>query len=125
MHTKRDSTTQNYCSSVFSGIIILLFSSTDFKGRTILYNRINSSHESPTKKLSIEGRHNKSNELLNRPAPANTPDIPAAEEDLLIDCGRSTREEIRKAMKKLKNGCSRHRWHSSRSQGRSRDAKCH
>ena len=43
-------------------------------------------------------------ELLNRPAPANTPDIPTAEEDLLIDCGKSTREEIRKAIKQLKNG---------------------
>ena len=31
-------------------------------------------------------------ELLNRPAPANTPDIPAAEEDLPIDCGRSTKQ---------------------------------
>ena len=43
-------------------------------------------------------------ELLNRPAPANTPDIPAAEEDLPIDCGKPTREEIRKAIKQLKNG---------------------
>ena len=42
-------------------------------------------------------------ELLNRPAPANTPDIPAAEEDLPIDCGKPTREEIRKAIKQLKN----------------------
>ena len=32
-------------------------------------------------------------ELLNRPAPANTPDIPAAEEDLPIDCGKPTREK--------------------------------
>ena len=43
-------------------------------------------------------------ELLNRPAPANAPDIPAAEEDLPIDCGKPTREEIRKAIKQLKNG---------------------
>ena len=43
-------------------------------------------------------------ELLNRPAPANTPDIPAADEDLPIDCGKPTREEIRKAIKQLKNG---------------------
>ena len=43
-------------------------------------------------------------ELLNRPAPANTLDIPAVEEDLPIDCGKPTREEIRKAIKQLKNG---------------------
>ena len=43
-------------------------------------------------------------EFLNRPAPANTPDIPAAEEDLPSDCGKPTREEIRKAIKQLKNG---------------------
>ena len=43
-------------------------------------------------------------ELLNRPAPANTPHIPATEEDLPIDCGEPTREEIRKAIKQLKNG---------------------
>ena len=41
-------------------------------------------------------------ELLNRPAPANTLDIPAVEEDLPIDCGKPTREEIRKAIKLLK-----------------------
>ena len=41
-------------------------------------------------------------ELLNRPAPANTPDIPAAEEDLPIDCGKPIREEIREAIKQLK-----------------------
>jgi len=43
-------------------------------------------------------------ELLNRLAQANTPDIPTAEEDLPIDCGKPTREEIRKAIKQLKNG---------------------
>ena len=43
-------------------------------------------------------------ELLNRPAPANTPDNNAAEEDLPIDCGKPTREEIRKATKQLKKG---------------------
>ena len=43
-------------------------------------------------------------ELLNRPAPANTPDILAAEEDLPIDSGKPTREEIRKAIKQLKSG---------------------
>ena len=43
-------------------------------------------------------------ELLNRPAPANTPDIPAAEEYLPIGCGKPTKEEIRKAIKQLKKG---------------------
>ena len=43
-------------------------------------------------------------EFLTRPAPANAPDIPAAEEDLPIDCGKSTRKEIRKAIKQQKNG---------------------
>ena len=43
-------------------------------------------------------------ELLNRPAPANTPDFPEAEEDLPIDCGKPTREEIRRAIKQPKNG---------------------
>ena len=42
--------------------------------------------------------------LLNRPAPADTPDIPTAEENLPIDCAKPTREEIRKAIKQLKNG---------------------
>ena len=42
--------------------------------------------------------------LLNRPAPANTPDIPTAEENLPIDCAKPTREEISKANKQLKNG---------------------
>ena len=43
-------------------------------------------------------------ELLSRSARANTPDITAAEEDLPIDCGKPTREEIRRAIKQLKNG---------------------
>ena len=43
-------------------------------------------------------------ELLNRPAPANTPDIPTAEENLPIDCAKPTMEEIRKVIKQLKNG---------------------
>lgn len=42
-------------------------------------------------------------ELLNRPTLANTPDISTAEEGLPIDCGKPTREEIRKAIKQLKN----------------------
>ena len=56
------------------------------------------------KQLSIRRWAEYCKELLNRPAPANTPDIPAAEEDLPIDCGKPTREEIRKAIKQLKNG---------------------
>ena len=43
-------------------------------------------------------------ELLNRPAPQNPPDIPPAEEDLPIDCGVPTTDEIRRATKQLKNG---------------------
>ena len=43
-------------------------------------------------------------ELLNRPALANTRDIPEAEEDLQIDCGKPSREETRRAIKQLKNG---------------------
>ena len=42
-------------------------------------------------------------ELLSRSARANTPDIPGAEEDFSIDCGKPTREEIRRAIKQLKN----------------------
>nr|KAG5711041.1 hypothetical protein BaRGS_013775 [Batillaria attramentaria] len=43
-------------------------------------------------------------ELLNRPAPANPPTIPEAERDLEIDCGAPTKEEIVRAIKKMKNG---------------------
>ena len=35
-------------------------------------------------------------ELLNRPAPQNQPDIQPAETDLPIDCNKPTREEIKK-----------------------------
>ena len=56
------------------------------------------------KQLSIRRWAEYCKELLNRSAPANTPDIPAAEEDLPIDCGKpGTSEEIRKAIKQLKN----------------------
>ncbi|CAH2325400.1 Hypothetical predicted protein [Pelobates cultripes] len=41
-------------------------------------------------------------ELLNRPAPPNPPDINPANEDLPINCGKPTREEIRKVMKNRK-----------------------
>lgn len=43
-------------------------------------------------------------ELLNRPPPPNPPDIQPAETDLPISCDIPSREEIRKAVQKLKNG---------------------
>nr|KAG5689204.1 hypothetical protein BaRGS_014860 [Batillaria attramentaria] len=43
-------------------------------------------------------------ELLNRPTPPNPPDIPPADADLPINCGKPSREEIRKAIKQLNNG---------------------
>ena len=42
--------------------------------------------------------------LLNMPAPINPPTITEAENDLEIDCRPPTKEEIMKAIKKLKNG---------------------
>ena len=43
-------------------------------------------------------------ELLNRPAPENPPDIAEAEIDIDVDCHPPTREEIIRAIKKMKNG---------------------
>ena len=43
-------------------------------------------------------------ELLNRPAPAERPNIPAAETDLEISCYRPSRGEIKRAIGLLKNG---------------------
>ena len=43
-------------------------------------------------------------ELLNRPAPNNTPDIQPALRDLDINCARPTKGEIKNAIKMLKNG---------------------
>nr|KAG5692145.1 hypothetical protein BaRGS_020693 [Batillaria attramentaria] len=43
-------------------------------------------------------------ELLNRPVPQNPPDIPPAQDDMPIDCDAPTKEEIRKAIKQLRNG---------------------
>jgi hypothetical protein len=43
-------------------------------------------------------------ELLNRPAPLNPPEIHPANADLLISCENPTRDEIRKAITQLKNG---------------------
>ena len=43
-------------------------------------------------------------ELLNRPAPQNQPDIQPAETDLPIDCNKPTREEIKKSITHMKNG---------------------
>nr|KAG5710957.1 hypothetical protein BaRGS_013691 [Batillaria attramentaria] len=42
-------------------------------------------------------------ELLNRPTPPNPPDVPPADADLPINCGKPSREEIRKAIKQLNN----------------------
>ena len=43
-------------------------------------------------------------ELLNRPAPAEPPDIQPAENDLPIDCDEPSKEEIRRAIGQLKKG---------------------
>ena len=43
-------------------------------------------------------------ELLNRPAPQNPPDISPAVEDLDIESGTLTRDEIRTAIRQLKSG---------------------
>ena len=43
-------------------------------------------------------------ELLNRPAPMNPPDIEAAHTDLPIDVNPPTTEEIRMAVRQIKNG---------------------
>ena len=43
-------------------------------------------------------------ELLNRPAPSNPPDIPLASEVLEVNCERPDREEMRKAISLLKTG---------------------
>ena len=43
-------------------------------------------------------------EVLNRPAPAERPDIPKAAKPLKIKCGRPTKTEIKTAIKQLKSG---------------------
>ncbi|CAH2252520.1 Hypothetical predicted protein [Pelobates cultripes] len=43
-------------------------------------------------------------EFLNRPAPPNPPDINPANKDLPINCGKLTREELRKSITLMKNG---------------------
>ena len=43
-------------------------------------------------------------ELLNRPAPQDPPDILPADRDLPIDCSAPTKEEICRAIRKLKSG---------------------
>ncbi|VDP50911.1 unnamed protein product [Schistosoma mattheei] len=45
-----------------------------------------------------------SEELLNRPAPMNSPDIEAAHTDLPIDVDPPTTEEIRMAVRQIKSG---------------------
>ena len=42
--------------------------------------------------------------LLNRPIPQNQPDIQPAEEDLLMDCNNTTREEVEWAIGHIQNG---------------------
>lgn len=42
-------------------------------------------------------------ELLNRPTPPNPPDITPKDEDQDIDCGPPRKEEIKAALKQLKN----------------------
>ena len=54
-------------------------------------------------------------ELLNRPAPSNTPDIPLASEVLEVNCERPDREEIRRRVKlpvqmKFRRRQSRQTW---------------
>ena len=41
-------------------------------------------------------------EILNRPPPDSIPDIEETTEDLNINCGRISKEEIKRAIKKLK-----------------------
>ena len=43
-------------------------------------------------------------ELLNRPRPQNQSDIQPAEEDLLINCNKPTKEEIKRAIGHIQNG---------------------
>ena len=43
-------------------------------------------------------------DILNRPPPDSIPDIEETNEDLNINCGRISKEEIKRAIKKLKLG---------------------
>ena len=43
-------------------------------------------------------------DILNRPPPDSIPDIEETDEDLNINCGRISKEEIKRAIKKLKLG---------------------
>ena len=43
-------------------------------------------------------------ELLNRPAPPDPPDVQPADSDLTIDCNTPTKEEIQNAIKQLRKG---------------------
>ena len=45
-------------------------------------------------------------ELLNRPAPKDPPDIPPASDDLPVDCDPPIKEEIYQSIEQLKNGKS-------------------
>ena len=74
--------------------------------------KINSSHTGAGKAMSIpyEDSQKKwvehSEELLNRPAPQDPPDIPPANDELPIGCDPATKKDIYKAIKQLKNGKS-------------------
>ena len=43
-------------------------------------------------------------ELLNRPGPGDSLDIPSAETELSINCAKPSRQEIRKTIQALNNG---------------------
>ncbi|KAI8519374.1 hypothetical protein Bbelb_026310 [Branchiostoma belcheri] len=58
-------------------------------------------HVTDTEQLRRWAEH--FSELLNRPAPDAPPDIPPAEADLPINCEKTTKAEIRQAIKSLKN----------------------
>ena len=45
-------------------------------------------------------------DLLNRPAAWDPPDIPSSNDDQPIDCDPPTKKEIHQAIKQLKNGKS-------------------
>ena len=45
-------------------------------------------------------------EILNRPAPQDPPDIPPADDDLPVHCDQPIKKEIHQAIKQLKNGKS-------------------
>ena len=70
---------------------------------------INRSHVEQISKYITEKIQNKRwrehfQELLNRPPPDVPPDISESTEDIQVNCGRISKEEIKRAIKKLKLG---------------------